>query len=84
MIGFDIPSKLNGAQLLQELKTAGIVSDIPMITDGQLWLTITKAQENAAKTIVNNHVGVDTVPTFEEKLANAGISLDELKTALGL
>lgn len=84
MISFGIPEKLNGAQLLQELETAGIISDIPMIADDLLWLTITKAQESAAKTIVNNHVGVDTVPTFEEKLASAGISLDELKTALGL
>lgn len=84
MIGFDIPAKLNGEQLLEELKKAGILSDIPVITEGKLWLSIKSSEESLAADIVAHHVGITHVPTIEDRLKAAGIELNELRLALGL
>lgn len=84
MLPFDIPAKLNGEQLLKELENVGIVSNTPVITDGKLWLEIAESDKAKAKTVVDQHVGKDYVPTIEEKLKAAGINLNELRTALGL
>ena len=61
MIEFTKPDKLNGAQLVEELKSAGIaVKDFPTL-DGNnvLLLDLSKKDENQAKDIVSNHKGVD-------------------------
>lgn len=84
MIAFDIPQKLNGDQLLKELENVGVITDIPVITDGKLWLKIAENDKAKAKTVVDQHVGKDYVPTIEEKLKAAGIDLNELKTLLGI
>lgn len=84
MLSFNIPEKLNGEQLLEELKNVGIESDIPAIRDGKLWLSIKSTQKAKAEEIVSNHIGVDRIPTIQDKLASAGIDLDELRVALGL
>ena len=83
---FDKPAQLNGVQLVAELKAANIeVTGYPVIDgDGVLWLDIPEAKKNHATSIVAAHVGVDTVPTVADKLAAAGLTIDELKAALGV
>lgn len=62
MIQFTKPTKLNGFQLFEELKSAGIaVKDFPTVDgEGILWLDILAKDEAKAKTIVDAHIGVDT------------------------
>lgn len=84
MFSFPIPNNLNGTQLLNELAEAGISAKTPLITDGLLWLEIKSTQKTKTAEIVANHNGSDTRPTIQEKLAEAGIDLDELRVALGL
>lgn len=89
MASFTKPSSLNGTQLRDELRIAGVtISDEPNAvldsSDGFIHLDIKKADESKAETVVAAHVGVDSVIglTLVEKLASVGISLDELKAAL--
>jgi len=91
MIQFNKPTNLNGTELRQELNNAGVtISDkkdsVSLDADGSLWLDIKTSDKTKAKSIVDNHNGtiVAPEPTIQNKLANAGITLDELKTALGL
>jgi hypothetical protein len=88
MVKFTTPTNLNGAELMQELKDAGItVSDFPMIDgNGDLHLAIQESDSKKAESIVASHNG-NTVPselTIEEKLASVGLNLTDLKAALGL
>lgn len=89
MILFTKPTALNGTQLREELRTAGVTisNDINAILDtsnGSLELDIKKADESKAAAVVAAHVGVDLVTklTLQEKLLTLGISLDEIKDAL--
>jgi len=88
MIKFNKPNNLNGKELLDELTAAGISVNSRLLDDGnnELWLDISELDEAQAKTIVAAHNGtiIAPEPTIQEKLANAGITLDELKVALGL
>ena len=88
MIKFNKPVNLNGTELVNELNAAGIaVNDLPYVDgNNDLWLDITEADKVEAESIVAEHNGtiIAPEPTIQDKLANAGISLDELKTALGL
>ena len=81
MKSFTIPAKLNGEQLLNELKAVGIALSDVRVVDNLLWLD---TNDTKATTVVAAHVGLDSVPTFEQKLESAGISLNELKAALGI
>ena len=90
MIKFNKPTNLNGSELLDELATVGIILDKfnepPMLDgDNNLWLRIDPADEAKAKPIVDAHNGtiIPPEPTIEDKLASVGLSLDELKAALG-
>jgi len=89
MASFTKPSSLNGTQLREELKAAGVAisDDINAVldsSDGLIHLDIKTADETKAAEVVASHVGVDSVIelTLAEKLASVGISLDELKAAL--
>jgi len=88
MIKFNKPENLNGAELLDELKSAGIkVDDIPMIDgNGDFWLEVKPTDESAAASVVAAHNGTTVAPepTIVEKLASVGLSIDDLKVALGL
>lgn len=88
MIQFTKPNNLNGAELLAELNAAGIsISNSPSIDgEGNFWLDIAKADETKAKPIVAAHNGtiVPPEPTVADKLSSVGLSIDDLKTALGL
>jgi len=84
-MNFTKPESLNGAQLKSELATAGIVVDeIIDNAKGEISFDVAKNKESAAAEIVSNHVGVDTAPSIEDKLASVGLSLNDLKAALGL
>ena len=91
MIKFNTPENLNGAQLLQELAEAGIkltpIKQAPVLdTNNDLWLDIKPEDKERAEKIVGSHngVGIETAITVEEKLASVGLSIDDLKAALGL
>lgn len=89
MIQFTKPTQLNGFQLRDELRAAGVhIEDgkNTIVTDGEkfIWLAISKTDESAAKQVVANHIGIDKEPTLEDKLASVGLSLPDLKAALGL
>lgn len=88
MFSFTKPAKLNGAQLKKELLEKGIeLFDTPLVDgDGILWLDIEKDKVSTAQSIVEKHSGRDysITPTIEEKLASVGLSLDDLKVALGI
>jgi hypothetical protein len=88
MIQFNKPTNLNGTELIEELKAAGVaISESPMIDgNGNFWLNITETDNNKAATIVAAHNGtiVAPEPTVEQKLASVGLDLDDLRNALGL
>ena len=88
MIQFTKPKNLNGAELLNELNSAGIAIDKPPFIDGNqnLWLDIADTEKTKASEIVNIHNGTMIIPetSIEDKLASVGLSVADLKTALGL
>jgi hypothetical protein len=88
MIKFNKPLNLNGTELLAELNAAGIQITQPPAIDGNgdFWLDIADKDEAKAKPIVVAHNGTTVAPepTVQEKLANAGLTVEDLKAALGL
>jgi hypothetical protein len=90
MIQFTKPTNLNGAELVAELAAVGVIVNTvtsPFIDGaGDFWLDIAEADKAKATPIVAAHNGttVATEPTVAHKLAAAGLSVDDLKAALGL
>ena len=85
MIQFNLPTKLNGSQLLDELKAAGVsITEYPSQENGLLYLEIDAKDEAKAKAVVDSHIGIDKEPTLNDKLSSVGLSVEDLKTALGL
>ena len=88
MIKFTKPENLNGAELLTELNAGGVVITKPPSIDGNnnLWLDIAEANKAKATPIVAAHNGTTVAPeqTIDDKLASVGLSVPDLKTALGL
>jgi len=88
MIQFTRPENLNGAELVKELNDNGIEVTGKPFLDGNndLWLDINESDKAQAESIVAAHNGTTVAPepSIQDKLANAGITLDELKVALGL
>jgi hypothetical protein len=88
MIKFNKPENLNGAELLGELTNAGIeIKEFPFIDgNGDFWLDVKESDEAQTAAIVATHNGTTVAPepTIADKLANAGLNLDDLKIALGL
>jgi hypothetical protein len=96
MKSFNIPNKLNGAQLIDELLAIDIKlpydpiahkNKMPPIIDAELlWLDIADSDETKAAEVIANHIGVDSVVTLsiEDKLASVGLSVTDLKDVLGL
>jgi hypothetical protein len=74
-----IPTNLNGDQLQIELNAAAVyVGENGLVIDSD-------KTEAEVKAIVNAHVPTPKAEaTVAEKLATAGLTLDELKVALGL
>ena len=88
MIKFNKPVNLNGTELLAELNAAGVLIEQSPTVDGNdnLWLEIADKDKIKAETVVNAHNGTTVAPepTIADKLASIGLSLDDLKDALGL
>ena len=85
---FTKPENLNGKELLAELSAVGVVVEGLPIDDGagNLILNIASKDEAKAGSVVAAHNGTTVAPepTIEDKLASVGLSLTDLKTALGL
>ena len=88
MIQFTKPKNLNGTELLAELNAAGVsVTNPPRIDgEGDFWLDLDEADKAKAIPIVAAHNGtlIAPQPTVADKLAAAGLTIDELKAAFGL
>ena len=88
MIKFIKPTNLNGAELLDELNAAGITITEPPFVDGNgdLYLDITNSHAKKAESVIAAHNGTTIAPepTIEDKLASVGLSLTDLKSALGI
>jgi hypothetical protein len=90
MIKYNKPNNLNGTELRQELKDAGVVISDSIyaieLNGDELFLDIKPADEVKAAAVVAAHNGTTVAPepTIETKLASVGLNLDDLKTALGL
>lgn len=91
MIKFKKPKNLNGKELLAELAAVGIVlipiEQAPVVdSNNDMWLDIKPEDEAKAAAVVATHNGtiVAPEPTVADKLASVGLSLDDLKQALGL
>lgn len=85
-IQFKQPQTLDGKQLIDELAQAGIIAaDLPNIdANGKMWIDIDAKDEGKATAIVAAHVAVLKPISIEDKLASVGLSVADLKTALGL
>ena len=85
---FTKPVNLNGAELLEELNAGGVsITEAPVIDgEGIFWLDIAEADKAKATSIVAEHNGTTVAPepTVADKLASVGLSIADLKTALGL
>lgn len=82
---FTKPQNLNGTELMQELAQAGlIVESIEDFANGTIGFE-TK-DEALAASVVAAHNGTTVAPelTVTDKLASVGLSVADLKTALGL
>jgi hypothetical protein len=88
---FTKPENLNGAELRTELRNEGIeISDlsnaVKIDENGLLILDIKAKDETKANEIVAAHNGTTIAPepTISQKLESVGLSIDELKAALGV
>lgn len=86
MIQFEKPVNLNGAELLDELKAAGVIIEgLPLVDEkNNLWLDINPADKDKATKVVAAHNGTTVAPepTVADKLASVGLSIEDLKAAL--
>lgn len=88
MIKYTKPKNLNGAELLEQLNAAGIsISELPFIDgNNDLFLEIADTDAKKAENVVAAHNGntISPEPTVADKLASVGLSLTDLKLALGI
>jgi len=91
MMQFTKPTNLNGEELRLELNNAGVaISDdieaVSLDDENNLWLDIAEADKAKATPIIAAHNGtiIAPEPTIADKLASVGLSVADLKAALGL
>jgi len=90
MISFTKPTNLNGIELRDELNAGGVAISYDldvMVVDGNgnLLLDISESDTAKATPIVATHNGTTVAPepTIAQKLASVGLTIEELKAALG-
>lgn len=76
---FPIPNEINGDQLKAELNC----DDVYVLGD-KLFIVGDLSQTQASAGVANHKPKPVAQPTVAEKLASVGLSLDDLKVALGL
>lgn len=82
---FTKPQNLNGAELKTELAAVGIiVEEIFDFVDGNIGFETDNEFAAAAVVAAHNGTTVAPEPTIADKLAAAGLTVEELKEALGL
>jgi hypothetical protein len=90
MATFTTPTNLNGTELRAELNAAGVkISDsynAVIVSGDDLILDIADKDKAKAEPIVAAHNGTTVAPepTIQDKLASVGLSIDDLKAALGI
>jgi hypothetical protein len=88
MIKFNLPKDLNAEQLVNEIASKGIAIDesvLPLVDGNQdFWLPVNEIDRTAVAKVIADHKPVFIQPTIQDRLAAAGISIDDLKAALGL
>ena len=76
---FDVPVAINGEQLKAELGCQEVyIANDKLIIGGDL------SEEAATKGVAAHTPKAVVPPTIAEKLASVGLSIDDLKAALGL
>ena len=82
---FPRPKNLNGAELKVELAAAGVsVTELNDLLDGTIRVETDNEVEAAKIIAAHNGTTVAPEPTIQDKLASVGLSIDDLKSALGL
>ena len=87
---FTMPKKLNGETLRKELKAEGVVlpekRNAIVVSGETLFLQIEEKDSEKVQAILASHKGEDLIieETLDSKLAKVGLSINDLKTALGL
>lgn len=86
MIQFTKPENLNGLELLNELKAAGVNASNPTVEEDIFQIDLDEKDIVKAKKIIEAHNGTTIAPepTIEEKLTWVGLSINDLKSALGI
>lgn len=86
MITIPFKKKINGDLLTQELAAAGLITDVVVMPNELLELNgLEEADTAKAEEILNAHIApLPTEPTLDAKLASVGLSVTDLKEALGL
>jgi hypothetical protein len=76
---FAIPVEINGEQLKKELNCAEVyIREDKLVIGGNL------TKDEASEGLKNHKPIAPQEPTVADKLASVGLSLDDLKAALGL
>lgn len=82
---FNKPQNLNGTELMAELLANGImVNEILDFGNGTIGFKTENESVAAAVVAAHNGTTIAPEPTIEDKLAFVGLSLTDLKSALGL
>ena len=80
---FPKPQNLNGAELMAELASVGIiVNKIIDFSDGNIGFDTDNESAAAAVVAAHNGTTVAPEPTIADKLASVGLDLEELKAAI--
>jgi hypothetical protein len=84
MTTYPKPKNLNGMELIAELAAVGI--DLTRIQDNGDETISLETDDAKAESIVAKHNGtiVASEPTIDQKLQSVGLSLNDLKSALGI
>ena len=82
---FPRPKNLNGAELKEEFAAAGVsITQLNDLLDGTIRVETDNEVKAAEIIAAHNGTIVAPEPTIEQKLASIGLSLNDLKSALGL